>query len=707
MRPEILFPLAAPLTSLAGIGKKFSSMLGELCGVEGREPCIADLLWHLPVGIIDRSQKVLIGDLENYAGKRVMLEVTIGKHSPSFRRRGGGSSAPYRVEVYDDSAMMSLVFFHARADYLKKTLPLGETRFISGVVEFYREVAQMTHPEYILTDKEFNEMPIIEPVYPLRAGITLQRLGKIIRAALKNVPQLNEWDEKTKNSLNFPDWASAIQLCHNPKNESDLLKSSSARQRLALDELFANQLALALIRHWLRAKPALSFATNIKLRSKVLEMLDFELTQAQKSALAEIDADMKKNKPMLRLLQGDVGSGKTITAFLAMLNVVESNGQAAMMVPTEILTQQHGNSLRPLCEACGLKLAVLTSRLNTKQRSEMLSSIASGEIDIIIGTHSLFQKQVVFSNLNFVVIDEQHRFGVHQRLELSSKSKRTADVLVMTATPIPRTLTLTAYGDMDISLIKEKPLERKPIATRALPLGRIDEIVKALKRAVMGGGQAYWVCPLIEKGESSEGSPMTAVKRYEFLQQKVDFTIGLVHGRLKAEERDQVLAKFNSGEINLLVATSIIEVGIDVPNATIMVIEHAEKFGLTQLHQLRGRVGRSDKLSHCLLVYREPLSEIAHARLDALRQSNDGFHIAEEDLRLRGFGDLLGTKQSGMPEFKLADMRVHKKLLEIAYERASEVVKNNPQLKGDEGEALKVLLYLFRRDEVVKYPRSG
>ncbi len=713
MRPDILFPLAAPLTSLPGVGQKLAKLLAGLLGVEDEQapaannptlnPTIADLIWHLPSGMIDRSQRPKIAELNPDSG-RVTLDAIIGAHTPApkIHRR-----LPYRVDAYDATGTITLTFFHARDDYMAKILPTGQRRFISGIVEFYRDQPQMIHPEHILTEKEFNEMPAIEPVYPLRAGITGRYFGKIMRAGLTKIPPLPEWDPGAKQKHHWPDWADAMKLAHAPKNPADLSATSPARRRLAYDELLANQLALGLIRHWMRSLSARAFRKSTKLRDKAIAELPFNLTDGQKAALADIDIDMAAPQRMLRLLQGDVGSGKTIVGFLAMLNVIEGGAQAALMAPTEILARQHGETLKPLCDQTGLRLIVLTSRETGKKRADLLNQIASGSCDIAVGTHSLFQKDVTFHNLGLTVIDEQHRFGVHQRLRLSSKSSGGVDVLVMTATPIPRTLTLTAYGDMDVSRIKDKPQGRKPIITRAIPLSRSDEIIAAIERAAAQGQLIYWVCPLIERGDANEDAPMTAVKRHEFLSQKLKLKVGLVHGRMAAKKQNHVLEQFQKNEISVLVATTIIEVGVDVADATIMVIEHAERFGLAQLHQLRGRVGRSDKDSACLLVYREPLSEIARERLTALRHSDDGFHIAEEDLRLRGSGDILGTKQSGAPNFKLADPMHHSDLLFEAHQRVRQILDNNPHLSGNDGEALRILLHLFRREDVVHYPRSG
>ena len=706
MRPDILFPLAAPLTSLPGVGQKLAQLLAGLLGVNEEPPAlptIADLLWHLPSGLIDRTHRPKIAELTPDT-ERVTLAVTIGEHSPAPKIR---KRLPYRVEAYDETGAITLTFFHARDDYMAKILPTGQLRFISGVIDFYRDQPQMVHPEHILTEKEFAEMPDIEPVYPLRAGITGRHFGKIMRAGLIKIPPLQEWDQSAKQEHHWPSWADAMRIAHAPKQPDDLSPLSPARARLAYDELLANQLALGLIRHWMRSLPARAFRKSTTLRDKTIAELPFTLTDGQKAALADIDIDMAASQRMLRLLQGDVGSGKTIVGFLSMLNAIETGAQAALMAPTEILVRQHGETLRPFCEQAGLRLIVLTSRETGKKRTELLNQIASGVCDVVVGTHSLFQKDVIFSNLGLAVIDEQHRFGVHQRLRLSSKSSGGVDVLVMTATPIPRTLTLTAYGDMDVSRITQKPKGRKPITTRAIPASRMDEIITAIERAASQGQLIYWVCPLIERGADDEAAPMTAVKRHEFLSQKLKFKAGLIHGRMSANDQNHVLEQFQKGEISVLVATTIIEVGVDVPDATIMVIEHAERFGLAQLHQLRGRVGRSDKASSCLLVYREPLSEIARARLTALRTSDDGFHIAEEDLRLRGTGDILGTKQSGAPNFKLADPIHHGDLLAEANRKAHQILETNPHLSGDEGEALRILLHLFRREDVVHYPRSG
>ena len=706
MRPDILFPLAAPLTSLPGVGQKLAQLLAGLLGVDEEPPAlptIADLLWHLPSGLIDRTHRPKIAELTPDT-ERVTLAVTIGEHSPAPKIR---KRLPYRVEAYDETGAITLTFFHARDDYMAKILPTGQLRFISGVIDFYRDQPQMVHPEHILTEKEFAEMPDIEPVYPLRAGITGRHFGKIMRAGLIKIPPLQEWDQSAKQEHHWPSWADAMKIAHAPKQPDDLSPLSPARARLAYDELLANQLALGLIRHWMRSLPARAFRKSTTLRDKTIAELPFTLTDGQKAALADIDIDMAASQRMLRLLQGDVGSGKTIVGFLSMLNAIETGAQAALMAPTEILVRQHGETLRPFCEQAGLRLIVLTSRETGKKRTELLNQIASGASDVVVGTHSLFQKDVIFSNLGLAVIDEQHRFGVHQRLRLSSKSSGGVDVLVMTATPIPRTLTLTAYGDMDVSRITQKPKGRKPITTRAIPASRMDEIIPAIERAASQGQLIYWVCPLIERGADDEAAPITAVKRHEFLSQKLKFKTGLIHGRMSANDQNHVLEQFQKGEISVLVATTIIEVGVDVPDATIMVIEHAERFGLAQLHQLRGRVGRSDKASSCLLVYREPLSEVARARLTALRTSDDGFHIAEEDLRLRGTGDILGTKQSGAPNFKLADPIHHGDLLAEANRKAHQILEANPHLSGDEGEALRILLHLFRREDVVHYPRSG
>ena len=694
MRPEILFPLFAPLRSLPGIGPRLDGLITKMAG-----PRVVDLCWHLPVGLVDRRHRPKIAEIRD--GAIVTVEVQVGMHIAPRAKR-----LPYRVHVHDETGEMQIVFFNPRADWLARTLPEGSTRVLSGKVEFYQGQPQMTHPDHIVSLEELESLPLLEPIYPLTAGVTLKPLQKAINAAVELAPELPEWqDAAWLKAQKWDGWLASLRAAHHPDSAAALEPNAPARARFAFDELLANQLALGIVRLKMRKLPGRSIKGDGHLRTKVLAALPFALTGAQVSALAEIDADMAAEHRMLRLLQGDVGSGKTVVALLAMLNAVEIGFQAAMMAPTEILARQHLASLEPLCEAAGVRIALLTGREKGKKRDDILTALHEGEIDILVGTHALFQDDVGFKALGLAIVDEQHRFGVHQRLALQAKGGVGTDVLVMTATPIPRTLTLTAYGDMDVSRLHEKPPGRKPVDTRALPLERLEDVVASLQRALAGGAQVYWVCPLVEESDVIDAA--AAEDRYAHLREIFDDAVGLVHGRMKAAEKDAAMARFAAGETRILVATTVIEVGVNVPTATVMVIEHAERFGLAQLHQLRGRVGRGGDKSSCLLLYQAPLGETAAARIKIMRETEDGFRIAEEDLRLRGAGELLGTRQSGLPSFRLADMTDHAELLSAAYDDARMILERDAELESDRGKALRVLLYLFERDEAIRNLRSG
>ncbi len=563
----------------------------------------------------------------------------------------------------------------------------------------------MTHPDHVGTVSELDELKSVEPVYPLTSGLTLKTLGKAMAAALGQAPDLEEWiDPQLLERRGWPAWLDALGLAHAPGGEEALDTSAPARARLAYDELLANQLTLALVRRNMKSVRGRAIAGDGRLRRKVADALPFELTQSQQTAMAEIGADMAEGVRMLRLLQGDVGSGKTVVALLAMLNAVESGAQAVLMAPTEILARQHLATTEPLAAAAGVEVRLLTGREKGKTRQAALDAIANGEAGLVVGTHALFQDDVVYRDLALSVIDEQHRFGVHQRLTLTAKG-RTMDVLVMTATPIPRTLMLTAYGDMDVSRLTEKPAGRLPVDTRILPADRLGEVTAALKRSIASGARVYWVCPLVEESESLDVA--AAEDRFAELERAFGERVGLVHGRMKGKDKDAAMAAFAGGEVDVLVATTVIEVGVDVPQATVMVVEHAERFGLAQLHQLRGRIGRGERPSTCLLVYAPPLTETARARLRVMRETDDGFRIAEEDLRLRGAGELLGTRQSGLPAFRLADLEGHAELMEIARDDAALVLERDPDLSSERGRAVRTLLYLFERDAAVRNLRSG
>ena len=726
-RPFAIDPLFRPLTTLPGIGPRNGKLLEKL--VNG--PKVLDVLWHKPIDIIDRRHTPKVKDA--LPGHIATLTLTVHKHFPAAKK-----SQPYKVWCVDDTGAINLVFFHAHKEYLEKQLPVDATVVVSGMVESFQGKLQMTHPDAIGALEDKDAIATVEPVYPLTAGLTNKAVRKAELAALNDVPDLPEWDDAALLSRQrWPSWKAAVEALHfwafsphppasrappSPDGrgcpsdartgEGIFLEQGAAtldplhpsRSRLAYDEFLANQLALALVRHKSARQKGRSFAGDGRLREKLLAALPFTLTGAQERALKEIYADMEAPMRMLRLLQGDVGSGKTVAAALAMLKAIECGAQAAIMAPTEILARQHGLSLRPWLEAAGVRTAVLTGRDKGKSREVLLKEIVDGTAQIVIGTHALFQEDVVFHDLGLAVIDEQHRFGVHQRLQLSNKGAGT-DVLVMTATPIPRTLTLTAYGDMDVSRLNEKPPGRKPVDTRLIPQEKIEEMVEGLERQTQAGARIYWVCPLVEESEVIDLA--AAQERYEILQARFGERVGLVHGRLKAEEKDAVMRKFANGALSILVATTVIEVGVNVPEATIMIIEHAERFGLSQLHQLRGRVGRGGDKSYCFLMYGAPLGETAKERLSIMRETEDGFLIAEKDLELRGAGDILGTKQSGLPDFRLGDPMVHGDLLEVAHDDARLIVEKDPELTTPRGQALRTLLYLFERDQTVKFLRSG
>ena len=694
MRPEILHPLFAAQTSLPGIGPRFAKLLEAVA----RGPRVADLLWHLPTGIIDRRASPPIAEVE--PGMLVTLTVRIDSHAPGRTRK-----QPYKVWATDDSGRMGLVFFHARTDYLERTLPVGETRVISGKAERFGGELQMTHPDHIGLPEEIDRLRAVEPTYPLTAGLSHGILSKAVRNALERLPLLPEWHDKALVAREaWKPWGEAVTAVHRPESEPDLAPTTPARRRIAYDELLANQLALLLVRGRSRARPGRSVRGTGKLRDAIERALPYQLTGAQHRALAEIVADMERSARMLRLLQGDVGSGKTVVALLAMLAAVETGAQAALMAPTEILARQHLQTITALAAPAGVRVELLTGRDRGRPREQLLQRLKAGEIDILIGTHALFQEGVAFKDLAMAVVDEQHRFGVHQRLALADQPAP-VDVLVMSATPIPRTLTLTVYGDMDVSRLDEKPPGRRPITTRAVPLARLDEVIGAVGRKIAAGERVYWVCPLVSESELLDAA--AAEERFADLAERFGATVGLAHGKLKPAERDRVMEQFASGEVSVLVATTVIEVGVDVPQATLMVVEHAERFGLAQLHQLRGRVGRGGTESSCLLVYSPPLGETARARLSILRATDDGFRIAEEDLRLRGAGEMLGVRQSGMPQFRVADLAAHDDLLQVARDDAQVFLSQDPELQSERGRALRTLLYLFERDAAVALMRSG
>lgn len=698
MRPSILNPLFADAVTLDGIGPRLATMLKKLFDMpaEGRAPRILNLLWHMPTGIIDRRHQPKIAGA--FPGQIATLHVTVSRH----RAPPGRSRAPYRIECEDESGRITLIFFHGDKRHLAQTLPVGAQRYISGRVERYGDQLQMPHPDHIVGSDDFETMPLIEPVYALTAGLSGKVLGKAIRQALGKLPEFPEWqDAAWLQKMGWPGFNTALNALHRPEDEAIIAPAGPARQRLAYDELLANQLALAIVRAGLKKEIGRAIKGDGRIGKKILAALPFTPTASQENALKEIAADIAEPHRMLRLLQGDVGSGKTVVALMAMAIAVEAGAQAALMAPTEVLARQHLKTLQPWAEAAGLRLALLTGREKGLSRRQVLARLAEGDVDILIGTHALFQHDVEFKDLALAVIDEQHRFGVHQRLALQGKGgSRGANVLVMTATPIPRTLLLTNYGDMDVSKLTEKPAGRKPIKTIAVPTDRLEEVLSGAGRAIAERAQIYWVCPLVEGSQKIDLA--AAEERYAHLKQRFGSAVGLVHGQMKGADKDAVMGSFTAGEISILVSTTVIEVGVDVANASVMVIEHAERFGLAQLHQLRGRVGRGQAQSTCILLYQPNLSETARSRLEIMRQTEDGFVIAEEDLRLRGGGEILGTRQSGLPEFALANVPGFEDLLQVARDDSKLILEQDPGLSSARGEALRLLLYLFERDDAVQ-----
>ncbi len=693
-RPEVLFPLFGGLEALEGVGPKTAKHLAAM-GIEKPR----DLLFTLPHSGVDRTRRSSIREIQPPATATVEVEVL--RHIPNTAK-----GRPYRIEVADAQTSFQLVFFHARAEYLARILPVGERRLVSGRVELFDGIGQMVHPDHILELHEASEIPSYEPVYPLTAGVSLRVMTRAAVSALALAPPLGEWiDPEQKKRKSWPDWIDAVRRAHHPEGQGDLAMTAPARLRLAYDEFLAHQLTLALARGAARrGKGVPSIATG-RLQSKVLAALPYKPTGAQMRTIEEISDDMAAPERMNRLLQGDVGAGKTLVALMALLVAVEAGGQGVLMAPTEILARQHLANLRPLAETAGVVLEILTGRDKGKERKTKLEALEKGDIQILVGTHAVFQKDVAFRDLRLAVVDEQHRFGVRQRLELGAKG-RAADVLVMTATPIPRSLSLAQYGDMDVSILDEKPPGRTPIQTALVSTARMDQVIDRLRAALAEGRQAYWVCPLVEESEVLDYT--AAEERFKRLRAALgEGVVGMVHGQMPSAEKDAAMAAFEAGKTKVLVATTVIEVGVDVPNASIMVIERAESFGLAQLHQLRGRVGRGAASSTCLLMYQSPLSETADRRLHILRETEDGFRISEEDLAMRGAGDLIGTAQSGLPRFRIGDIEHQAALMAIAQSDARKLLAEDPALTSERGKAARVLLWLMEQDKAIRLISVG
>ena len=694
--------LCAPLKSLKGLGPRGEELLTKLLAKSLSPLRVIDLLWHLPNGYSDRRLTPSI--LDAAPGSVTTLVVKPVRYNAPPK---GAARAPLRIVCEDESASLDVVFFHGDRGAVRRLLPLNELRIVSGRVERYGSRLQMTHPDYILAPSERAKLPGIEPVYPLTLGLTQKFLYRVIGDALAKVPDLPEWlDNSLIQSQSWPSFWRALHILHRPQSQADLALWTKARERLAFDEVFSAQLAISLVRRSYRQLSGRSLAGDGNLTARMRNTLPYSLTRSQEQALAEIKGDMLSSRRMLRLLQGDVGSGKTVVAALAMAAAVEAGAQTAMMAPTDVLARQHLETMKPLCEAAGIRLGYLSGREQGKARALLLEQLASGKIQIMVGTHALFQPDVVFHDLALAVVDEQHRFGVAQRLALQEKAKAgDADILVMTATPIPRTLLLSLHGDLDVSQLTEKPAGRKPVATRAVPQDRLEDIVEGLHRALREGAQVYWVCPAVDSETARE---MTAAEeRAAHLRQIFGERVGLVHGRLSGAEKDAAIAAFTARETSILVATTVIEVGVNVPAATVMIIENAEMFGLAQLHQLRGRVGRGAAQSSCVLLYKAPLSETAKSRLDILRQVEDGFVIAEEDLRLRGGGEVLGPRQSGDPGFRLAQWPQAAPLIDRASDLARYLLTRDPYLKSDQSLAARRCLILFERDDAMRLLQAG
>lgn len=693
MRPEILFNVFSPNTNISGIGPKTAKLLENLCG-----RTLLDLCWHLP----DRVEKRTVYPTIQQANSDTLatLIVHVGDHHvPKSKKQ------PYKVTVYDDSGTLDLVFFHAHPDYLQKSLPPGQVRLISGTLTRTPTYSQMVHPDHIGFPQEIEHWGGVRPLYRLTAGLHTKTLAKAIHTALNAMPVLPEWlPPEFIQSKGWLGWRESLEQAHHPKKEQDIESTSLVRQRLAFDELLANQLTFALLRRHGRKHEGFSLQGSGLYADPIRIALPFQLTQGQEEALNAIKQDMAASKRMIRLLQGDVGSGKTIVALLAMVAAVEAGYQAAFLAPTEILAQQQFQFIQKLTAQLNLNVGLFTGQNHGEQRKSDLEALENGGIDMAVGTHALLEESIKFNKLGFVVIDEQHRFGVDQRMRLIDKGKN-ADVLVMTATPIPRTLALTLYGELSVSNITEKPANRKPIKTSVLPINRVQEVHEALKRILERKEKVYWVCPLIEESEKLDLGHADA--RYKALKKVFKDKVGLLHGRMKNEEKEQIMQQFRDGDVQILVATTVIEVGVDVPEATVMVIEHAERFGLSQLHQLRGRVGRSHMESSCLLLYDTPLSDTGKKRLSVMRDTEDGFKIAEADLKIRGSGDVLGTRQSGLPDFKFVDYAHHLPMIAEAQQLANRLVERDPFLKSDQGKAARLLLHLFQYTEAIHYLSSG
>ncbi|MBX3487587.1 MAG: ATP-dependent DNA helicase RecG [Candidatus Paracaedibacteraceae bacterium] len=691
-----LTPLFAPLSTLPGVAGRREALFKRLLGERA-----IDALLHFPSGI--HAYRLVKTINEANIGETVIVQAQIMGHKPSFKR-----GSPHRVSCYDGSTFFDVVFFHGNAPYFNKILPDGSKKIIIGRADKNLSKWSITHPDKVLPAAPEMMIPEKEVIYPLTTGVTNKCVHRVMDAALSRLINFPEWHEIALiDDKKFISFSQAIRQAHHPQNTQDLTLSP-AHERIIFDELFAHQLALHYARQANQIQiPGQAMAGNGELICRLLKELPYEPTESQKSVLHDIFEDMSRPVPMTRLIQGDVGCGKTLVALMAMLKAIESGYQTAILAPTDILARQHAETMIDLATKIGIKADILTGREKGKKREKLLESLATGQIDLLIGTHALITDSVKFYRLGLAVIDEQHRFGVEQRLALSEKGNN-PDILAMTATPIPRSLQLANFGDMDVSIIKEKPAGRQPVDTKVLPLNRINDVIDGVRREIQNSAKVFWVCPLVEESEKINVS--AAVDRYEQLKEIFGTKVGLVHGKMKAADKDAIMDQFINGDVSILIATTVIEVGVNVPATTIMIIEHAERFGLAQLHQLRGRIGRGDKPATCILLYGHEMSQIGKERLSTMRQTNDGFEIAEADLRLRGGGDILGTRQSGLPGFRLADFVSYPdrmgELLKLANQETKKVIKENPRLEGERGLAIRLLLKIFSKDDAIRYTRS-
>ena len=693
MRPQELVPIFKNISSLPGIGPKLEKVFNKLVGDK-----IIDLLWHIPYGILKRNK---IDELsKSKINSIIIIKLKVLKHNPSrFRRQ------PYKVNCISKNDILDIIFFNANHPYIKNNFPVNEEIYVSGKLEFYKNKYQITHPDYILKPKEIKDLTNIQPIYSLTKGLTQKTIYKTIKKTLENIPDFKEWiDEKTMQNYKFLSWKNSIEKIHKPINENDILNNNIYRKRLAYDELLAHQLAIGIIRKFNKRKSGIQFnKCDIQL-NELIAKLPFHLTDSQYLVIKEIYKDLLSTNSMIRLLQGDVGSGKTIVSIIGMFISYQSGYQSAIMAPTEILANQHYETINNFLKKYKIHIILLNSKDKGKIRKQKISDILIGKANIIVGTHSLIQEDVKFKNLGIVIIDEQHRFGVHQRLAFTYKGLK-PNVLVMTATPIPRTLTLATYGDIDESRILEKPKGRLEILTTAISINKIDKLINALKNKINNNEKIYWVCPLIE--ESEDLDLQAATERYKILSKIFKNKTLLIHGQLKSKEKEDVMNKFKNENFNILIATTVIEVGIDIPEATTLIIEHAERFGLSQLHQLRGRVGRNNLQSNCLLIYKNHITKNAKKRIKIMKKTNDGFKIAEQDLKIRGPGEILGKKQSGQPNFKIADLSFDQEILNNVVLETNKLINDSNILKTDRGNMLKLLLYLFEKDIAIKTLMSG